>query len=144
MKRSEALTPLSHDHHQALFVAMQLRRADEESAASAGQAMLAFWNDYGRRHFREEEELLLPAFVPYGDVEHPLVGRALVEHVTIRARIRALERSMPDPDPAAVRELGDALHTHVRFEERELFPMIEAALPPDALAELAAALDHDD
>lgn len=142
MKRAEALQPLSHDHHQALVVAMRLRRADERSASAAAEAFLAFWDADGQRHFREEEEVLLPAFAPYGDVEHPLVARALVEHVAIRARVRALEQAMPDPAPLAVRELGDALQAHVRLEERELFPLIEAALPPQALAALAAALDH--
>lgn len=142
MKRAEALQPLSHDHHQALFVAMQLRRADAESAPSAAQAFLDFWDADGRRHFREEEEVLLPAFAPYGDVEHPVVARTLVEHVAIRARARALEHAMPAPEPSLVRELGDALNTHVRREERELFPLIEAAMPPEALTELAAALDH--
>ena len=34
-----------------------------------------------------------------------------------------------------LRALGDLLHDHVRAEERELFPAIEAALG-DALAEL--------
>ena len=56
MKRSQALTPLSHDHHQGLFVAMQLKRAVDDSAA---QAFLGFIDGHGGTHFRIEEDVLL-------------------------------------------------------------------------------------
>jgi hemerythrin-like domain-containing protein len=35
-----------------------------------------------------------------------------------------------------VRRLGELLHEHVRAEERELFPAIEAALPDEELSAL--------
>lgn len=47
-----------------------------------------------------------------------------------------------DPDPQALRELGERLESHIRFEERELFPMIEQALPDHELARLGAAVAH--
>jgi hypothetical protein len=40
MKRNEALTSLSRDHHQALVIAQRLRRATAESASSARDAIL--------------------------------------------------------------------------------------------------------
>ena len=43
------------------------------------------------------------------------------------------------PIPAALRELGERLESHIRFEERVLFPMIEEALPVDELERLGAA-----
>ena len=46
------------------------------------------------------------------------------------------------PDPAALHELGSLLADHVRLEERELFPLIEAALPAATLVALATALEH--
>jgi hypothetical protein len=46
------------------------------------------------------------------------------------------------PDPATLRELGEDLADHVRLEERELFGLIEAALPASRLAAVAAALEH--
>lgn len=79
MKRSEALTPLSHDHHQALVLAQRLRRADAGNAPEVRDAFLGFWREHGQRHFREEEELLLPAYAGHGDAHHPLVLRALGE-----------------------------------------------------------------
>ena len=59
MKRSDELAPLSRDHHQALFVAMKLKRAEADGA----EAFLGFIAAHGGDHFRIEEEILLPAWI---------------------------------------------------------------------------------
>ena len=58
MKRSPAIASLSRDHHQALFVAQELRRATDETAGEARGAALAYWDEHGREHFRLEERQL--------------------------------------------------------------------------------------
>lgn len=141
MKRSEALAMLSRDHHHALVVAQKLKRAEAETAEAARAQFLEYWNDEGRRHFQLEEELLLPAFASHGDARHPLVLRVLGDHVTIRSRAAQLAATSA-PQTDALRELGVELSAHVRLEERELFPAIEAAIPPDELLALARALDQ--
>jgi Hemerythrin HHE cation binding domain len=121
MKRSPALVTLSHDHHQALSIAQKLRGATADTAGDARAAFVAYWDAHGRGHFRLEEEILLPAYASHGDSHHPLVARALCDHVAIRARADAL---LVDEarDPAVLHELGTCLADHVRLEERELFP----------------------
>jgi iron-sulfur cluster repair protein YtfE (RIC family) len=42
---------------------------------------------------------------------------------------------------AALHELGDRLAEHVRLEERQLFPLIEEAMPAAQLAVVAVALE---
>jgi hypothetical protein len=42
MKRSEALRTLSHQHHQGLFAALQLKRAQRGTAANARQVFIDF------------------------------------------------------------------------------------------------------
>lgn len=144
MKRSEALKGLSHQHHRGLFAALQLKRARPETAADARQAFLDFFEREGARHFRAEEELLLPAYARHAGFDRPEIARVLVEHVDLRRRGQDLEAAA-DPEPSALRELGERLEGHIRFEERELFPMIEAALPDDELGRLGAAFaDVDD
>lgn len=143
MKRAPALQPLSRDHHQALFVAQKLRRATAGTAAAAQDAFLEFWHSHGQDHFRSEEEILLPAYAAHGDARHPLVVDVLVEHVVIRERARGLERGTSAP-AEALHELGAVLEAHVRVEERQLFPLIEQTLPPEALGALAAALAADE
>jgi hemerythrin-like domain-containing protein len=141
MKRDPALVSLSHDHHQALFVARELKRATGETAAEARAAFLGYWNAHGRTHFRLEEEVLFPAYAGYGDSHHPLLARALCDHVAIRHRAAALAGSAT-PSPSTLRAIGARLADHVRLEERELFPLIERAMPRDALSAVAAELEH--
>jgi hemerythrin-like domain-containing protein len=140
MKRSEALSPLSRDHHQGLFVALQLRRADADTAAQAREAFLSFFERDGARHFRVEEEVLLPAYARHGEPDQPAVVRVLVEHVDLRRRAQDLAGGA-EGDVAELRDLGERLEGHIRHEERVLFPMIEEALPAEELEQLAAAVE---
>jgi hemerythrin HHE cation binding domain-containing protein len=141
VKRDPALVSLSRDHHRALSVAQQLRRATRETAADARAAFLTYWDEHGRAHFRAEEEVLLPAYAGHADAHHPLVARALCDHVAIRHRAAALADDHA-PALAALHELGVDLSVHVRLEERELFPLIERAIPAAQLASLAADLEQ--
>lgn len=141
MKRDPALASLSRDHHQALFVAQKLRRATAETAGEARDAVLCFWEQHGRGHFRLEEEVLLPAYAGYGDPHHPLVARALCDHAAIRHRVDTIARD-PDAKVAGLHELGAHLGAHVRLEERQLFPLIERAMPAAQLAAVAVALEQ--
>lgn len=145
MKRHPAIAALSRDHHHALVVAQRLRRATDGdgdgngSAAEARATFLEYWRADGARHFREEEEILLPTFAGFGDVEAPVVARVLVDHVRIRRLADELAASEPAP-LAMLHDLGQRLADHVRLEERELFDLIERALPEDELVRLADKL----
>jgi iron-sulfur cluster repair protein YtfE (RIC family) len=141
VKRDPSLSSLSRDHHQALVIAQKLQRATSDNTAEPRAALLAFWDAEGRRHFRLEEEVLLPAFAAHGDPYHPLVARVLCDHVAIRHRVRLLGRS-PTCVAAGLRELGRQLAAHVRLEERELFPLIETAMSASQLAALARDLER--
>ena len=140
MKRDPALVSLSHDHHQALFVAHKLTRALPHTAPGAIDALSAYWSGHGQAHFRAEEEILFPAYAGHADPYDPLLARALCDHVAIRHRIQALGGPSA-PELAALAELGRMIEAHVRLEERELFPRIEAALPQSELGAVGEALD---
>ena len=140
MKRDPALVSLSHDHHQALFVAQKLTRASAQTAAEALTALDAYWSGHGRAHFRAEEEILFPAYAGHADPYDPLLARALCDHVAIRQRVHALGQTAA-PEESALAELGRLMQEHVRFEERTLFPKIEAALPAEELVAVAESLD---
>lgn len=140
MKRDPALHPLSRDHHQALFVARQLAQADEATARAAAESFRTFWKEHGRRHFRIEEEILLPAYAEYGDPENPAVVRVLVDHIAIRSQEARAEKA--DLSTDALQALGRRLEGHVRHEERSLFPLIESALPEARLVELGRAIER--
>jgi hemerythrin-like domain-containing protein len=123
VRRSAELKQLSRDHHQALYAALGLRRADAATASKAVVEFLEFWRGHGARHFVIEEAVLLPGFVGGGgDARDELVARVVTDHVELRARARRLSEDSPLSD---LHELGEALTAHVRFEEDELFPLIE-------------------
>ena len=139
MKRHAALVPLSHDHHHGLVEARRLRRAaalDETGRREAAAAFLSFFDRETRAHFREEEERFFPLLVGADDPATELVARALLEHQRLHALVAALADV---PSAALVEELGGTLERHIRFEERELFPLIEAVASDRALRRAATS-----
>jgi hemerythrin-like domain-containing protein len=134
MRRAAELQPLSRDHNATLEHALRLRRAEEPDVPAVVAAFLAFFICEGERHFHAEEEILLP-LVPADEDRAGL--RLARDHAEIRRRARELGER---PDRAAAAELGELLAAHVRFEERELFPLLEARLDPAVLADAGRRL----
>jgi hemerythrin-like domain-containing protein/quercetin dioxygenase-like cupin family protein len=148
MKRHRALIPLSHEHHDALVAARRLRRgADAQDPIAAATAFLAFFADAAVPHFRKEEELLFP-LVAHREEARELIVQALLEHQRLHAAAAELRELIlrESTDPALggrMRELATLLDSHVRPEERRLFPLIETLLPEEALTALANPLAHE-
>jgi hemerythrin-like domain-containing protein len=117
-------------------------KALREAGSSSGPAetFLDFWHDDGKQHFRIEEEVLLPNWARHAEVHRPSVSRMLEEHLAIRRYAFDIESNGLSVEHA--HQLGELLEDHVRFEERELFPLIEAELSDDALAQLAVAIEE--
>jgi hemerythrin-like domain-containing protein len=99
------------------------------------QEVISFWENGGNEHFREEEEIILPVFAQYADIDQPEIKENLLEHVKIRSLIDQVIKTTP-PSIDLMHQLGQLLEGHVRKEERTIFPMIEAALPDEKLYEL--------
>lgn len=137
MKRADALRPLSREHLTALLVAKGLREADDIDEAT--RAFLRFWENDGQRHFRIEEEVLLPTWAAHAELDRPGVSRLLDEHLVIRREALLLAGGKLSLEE--VRKLGELLHDHVRFEERQLFPLAEDALDDESLGRLAVAIE---
>ncbi|SDH47024.1 hemerythrin domain-containing protein [Alteribacillus bidgolensis] len=139
--RHEALYPLSHHHHRALFVAMNLKRAGTEKSRYSLEETIedaaSFWDPCGIKHFRDEEEVLLPAFSQYASIKRNEIKEMLIEHVEIRALFDLLLKK-EDASAALLNQLGVKLEAHVRNEERVIFPMIEQALPEEKLQQLSS------
>jgi hemerythrin-like domain-containing protein len=139
MKRHPSLHPLSQHHHFALIQALGMRRAaeapEEKRAAEAerqAEKFVRFWHKTGCVHFREEEEILLPAYARHTRLDRDLgVMRILADHAEIRAAVQEFEQRLAAKTPIEPEELarlGKLLHDHVRLEENEVFPRIEKAL----------------
>lgn len=120
-------------------MALGLRRATPDSAADAVARFQDYFERAGSQHFDVEEAVLLPALPEQGEWK-ALCARVRDEHRAMRAagaRVLAAERDVPVEE---VRELGQALDAHVRFEERKLFPFLEERLTATELTELGRLL----
>jgi hemerythrin-like domain-containing protein len=114
---------------RALRQAADLDRADRLSAVGA---FLEAWRAEIREHFDDEERLLLPLVR-----SRVLRDRLLDEHAFLR-RLAAQgeqDRAAAAADADLVRRIGDRLHDHIRWEERELFEAVQRD-HPEALAAL--------
>jgi hemerythrin-like domain-containing protein len=146
MKRHPALRDLSSDHHQGLVHARRLVKAagTGDGIEPAARDFLDFWREHTTRHFREEEEVLLPAYARHADASDPAVVRVLVDHVHIRRLAADIDRmlSAGESPATAMRQVGEMLRAHIRHEEDVLFPLIEQALPDAELWALPALMGH--
>jgi hemerythrin-like domain-containing protein len=151
VKRHPSLHPLSQHHHFALIQALEMRRAAEAPAEKRAAAVerqadkfVAFWHRTGVVHFREEEEVLLPAYARHIRLDQDAgIMRLLADHAEIRAMVQDFEqrRAMKLPiEVEAMARLAGLLHDHVRFEENEVFPRIERVLGGENLDAMGRGL----
>ena len=126
MKRH--LVKLSREHHDALVLAQRAKRAVPGGEAIILEVRNAFETEI-ERHFVAEESGLLPALATAGHRE--IVERTLSEHAMLREMVSALHSQKPE----SLVNFGELLASHVRFEERELFPLAESIFTPEILEE---------
>jgi hemerythrin-like domain-containing protein len=147
-RRHDSLVPLSHDHHHTLAQARRLERAasmdDESDRRRATDDFINFYLGTLLRHFHEEEELFFAPLIDDEDAQE-LVIRALTEHLRIHACVRRLKRDLVDGkvEPNQLIELSKLLTAHVRFEERDLLPLVEDLLSEEELRDLATSGRRD-
>jgi hemerythrin-like domain-containing protein len=151
VKRHSSLHPLSQHHHFALIQALGMRRAAEALAEKRNAAVerqadkfIAFWHKTGMIHFREEEEVLLPAYARHTQLDQDTgIMRLLADHAEIRAAVEDFERRRAEKLPIeaeAMARLAKLLHDHVRFEENDVFPRIERVLGDEDLHAMGRGL----
>ncbi len=150
IKRAPELQPISREHHRALLVAHRIVHV-LEGRAFAGPAvgfpelldeMSEFHESHFLPHAREEETRLGPGLNALGPDGAAEFDRLRSEHASLeRLMDGACDQDRPDDERRnALRTYGQLLETHVRYEERELFQMIEERFAPELLADIGAAL----
>ncbi|HSW55435.1 MAG TPA: hemerythrin domain-containing protein [Ignavibacteriaceae bacterium] len=144
MKRHPALYTLSHDHHQGLILAQQLKKGAPQykgmpsTPEGKKEYTISFYKTELIRHFENEEKILFPMSLGKNASIDKLIAEIINEHRKLEALVEEirttaeLERVMD--------ELGHLLEKHIRKEERELFVMIEEALNENDLDLLSAKL----
>jgi hemerythrin-like domain-containing protein len=150
MNRHESLHALSQHHHFVLLESLFIRRANEESTATRDSSLrrvaeefIQFWEKKGKLHFRDEEEILIPAYALHVSIENDQdVMRMLADHAMIRAKIGKLVSLLSNNEPfeTDLTELGEILQNHVRLEENIIFPRMEKTLSEEELQKVGHLL----
>jgi hemerythrin-like domain-containing protein len=143
-KRSRELRPLSSEHHQALLVAFQLKKAIAGHAETAGaprdlDGLVTLVRRFEESVFLvhiEAEEALLGQHLSAADA-----GRLREEHRELRSLLSDVRAARQGARRAPLQAFADLLERHVRWEERELFARLEGAVAPDELAVVGHELE---
>jgi hemerythrin len=126
MKRHPSLQPFSRDHNNGLILARELDKASrgERNAEVVADSLRRGWELEMRDHFEEEERLLGPLMTP------EQLSRMQQEHEAIAALVTSIlspsEHKSTSELVQSQSTLATALEAHIRWEERELFPALEA------------------
>jgi hemerythrin-like domain-containing protein len=141
MKRSDALIPLSREHHTALVLCLRIERevpsANDDGLREVYNDLIAFWARGLLPHFRAENECLLARLVRHVPLDDDLVQRTHRDHLVIEALVATM-RDVSDKETRrqALLDFGTKLRTHIRWEEDVLFAATETQLTTEELAAL--------
>ena len=136
IKRSEHIIQLSREHHFSLLFCWKVRKGikkgiDPERIVSY---ILYFWEKHLLPHFSEEDIL-------FEKVNDKMVQRAYAEHHEINELVEGLGSIKDEEDKIQMSiRIADLVDSHVRFEERKLFPHLEAAIEESELAKIGKKL----
>jgi hypothetical protein len=127
IKRSKHLTPLSHVHHDGLLFAWKIRQGIRNGTDINLITKYAhwFWKNHLDERFKEEEQIL----APHLPADNEMVKQMFDEH-------REIKSIFDDEDIAnenLLLALAQTIDDHIRFEERQLFPFAEKAIPEKEL-----------
>ncbi|GHE52673.1 MAG: hemerythrin domain-containing protein [Bacteroidota bacterium] len=129
LKRTQALQPLSREHHQGLLLCWKIRKGLGTGVDPCRIKAYVDWfyENYLFTHFHQEEQFVFPLL---GN-EHELVRKALTEH-------RRLNRLFSQKEDLTrnLSRIEEELEQHIRFEERVLFEEIQRTVSTEQLQSL--------
>ncbi len=139
MKRHPSLVPLSKEHHDALILAQLVKKNAPvykglpETVEGKKDYALAMFCNHLLPHFKKEEAILQQVEGCHQSIDR-LAGIIIEEHKELVVLFSQLES---DPDTASVLDkTGYLLESHIRKEERELFPLIQEYCSEEILQQL--------
>lgn len=127
LKRHKALISFSHDHHHGLVFCRKIRKALEQkhNLEDLKQTANSFWENNLVPHFQLEEKYVFTVL----ENGHPMVKKAKADHKKL-AKLFSNSTEL-------LKTLGlieETLESHIRFEERILFPEITKSATSKQLA----------
>jgi hemerythrin-like domain-containing protein len=143
-RRHESLIPLSREHNHGLMLCLRVRRmlglpsVDETLVCDTAADIAQFVATDLAAHFQAEEEVLFPAMRGFSEV--PLINELVSEHRELEALAKRLSELKAKELVGALGRFADLLESHIRKEERALFPLYERLVSEEAAAEIGYAV----
>lgn len=139
MKRHEALAPLSREHHSALILAQVMKKGAPayKGMPTDTEGKVSYAVDFYKTHLIEhfhKEEIILEKVKHVHETIAKLTGEIILEHRELTKSFTTLETA--DDQTSALDKAGNMLESHVRKEERVLFPLIQEYCGDDLLSQL--------
>ncbi|RLD16801.1 hypothetical protein DRI50_00970 [candidate division KSB1 bacterium] len=143
MKRHNSLETLSFEHHDALVIALRIKKGVDRQGDlnTIAEYALSVYNNHLKHHFEQEEHTLLEPLLQ-NEQSAPHARRMVDEHERFAEIAEFIEKGKGDLH-ALLKEFAELLESHVRFEERTLFPLAEKLIPEDQLAEISDYLHKE-
>ncbi|MEK6481756.1 hemerythrin domain-containing protein [Catalinimonas sp. 4WD22] len=130
IKRSQAIQPLSREHHHSLLLCWKIRTGIRKNIELDRIKKYANWffEKHISPHFEIEEKYIYPVL---GN-ENELVKKALAEH-------RRLTRLFENDEELekSLSRIEEELEAHIRFEERILFNEVQNIASEEQLNKIA-------
>ena len=117
IKRKTELQGVSRDHHHALLLVWKINKGISNKIEPKRIINYIGWfrKEHLEPHFAVEEEFMFPVL---GN-EHPKVQQALHEHIQLLSQAKNAENYKD------LESFAKLLKNHIRFEERDLFQLIQ-------------------
>jgi hemerythrin-like domain-containing protein len=135
IKRNINMVELSKDHHAGLLFCWKVKEGLKRNIElyRIREYVNYFWQNHLKTHFREEESLL------FNRIDDALSSQGKTEHRVLLERLHRLNYYENEKGSEYL-EFAELLTSHIRFEERILFPHLEKVLPQSALASVGEYL----
>ena len=151
MKRAKQLQPLSRQHHLGLNLGRHGKECADnpQQIIEHWQALCCYMGEM-QGHFKIEDDLIVNGLQPYRNTQSEVgsvLDKLTTQHKALGKLTTGIEASLQTkaslPTVTQVRQLAKLLYDHLRFEERELFPISEKYLTESELdAIYQASPDH--
>lgn len=137
LKRSEALKTFSREHHFGLLFTWKIKQGLKLNVETSRLLKYVnyFWEEHLKEHFYNEEVLL------FNKIDTEVCTQAKSDHQLIMSQIEHLNAT-DQSDYDVYQMFIDKLNSHIRYEERVVFPYLERTLST-SLKELLHPLEKE-
>ena len=146
MKRHEALVPLSRDHHEALILSQLLKKNAPvykglpETVEGKVNFATSFYEKELKGHFATEEEVFRLVKNSHPEEIEKIVIELTGEHRSLEKMFT--EIGIKENPIDMMDQLGELLNSHIRKEERVLFPLLQEHCSEEMLEKISQLTTH--